>query len=498
MPRKIPYLQRRGDAFSFRIAVPKDLHKTIGSRELTKTLSTQDRRIATPIALSLAAKAKQLFINLRDMANQKPSTNSLEFILEVSFDELGMPGGFKINAEPHESDAVSSAIRATIEATALAKERIHADTAATPLKHLKIASKPTLKIAIDKFLDDPERIKTPDMLTKQRRALNKLLECIGNKPVDELCQLDIKNFFKSLSSYSKVTFRDTYKAGIRTFLNDAKAEYEAAGFPQNLTLEGIKYEGDRIAPENKQRPLLSHELKRLFEGTEMKAFAENYSQAHFFWLPHIGLFTGARVNEICQLNPQTDILLDADSSVWYLWITEETESGDGIIKSVKGGESKKVPIHNKLIELGFLAYVGRVKSEGAKTVFPEWESKRKVAGGRASGRAEKWAYELFRDIGLKDDTQGACLSGMHAFRHTLLSCGADKKPPLNLTCITDHAQGANPINATGAAKGYLSTVPKIPLIEKAALLNKLDYGLNFFTPTTTKAEPSCNRLAQKQ
>jgi integrase len=486
MPRKIPYLQRRGDSFSFRIAVPKDLHKSIGTRELTKALSTQDRCTAIPIALSLAAKAKQLFINLRDMTNQKSPTNGFDLILEVSFDELGLPDGFKINSEPHESDAANSAIRATIEAAALAKERrIHADTAATPLKQLKIASKLTLKTAIDKFLDDPERNKTPDMLTKQRRALNKLLESIGDKPVDELCQLDIKNFFKSLSSYSKATFRDTYKAGLRSFLNDAKAEYEAMGFPQNLTLEGIKYEGDRIKPENKQRPLLQHELKRLFEGAEMKVFSENYAQAHFFWLLHIGLFTGARVNEICQLNPQTDILLDTDSGVWYLWITEETESGDGIIKSVKGGESKKVPIHNKLIELGFLAYVCRVKSEGAKTIFPKWESKGKVTGGRASGRAEKWVYELFRDIGLKDETQGACLSGMHAFRHTLLSCGANKKPPLNLTCITDHAQGANPINATGAAKGYLSTVPKIPLVEKAALLNQLDYGLNFFTPTTT-------------
>lgn len=65
MPRQAPYLLRRGDTLSFRIAVPCDLRTLIGGRELTKTLRTADKRIAVPIALEFAATAKRLFNDLR-------------------------------------------------------------------------------------------------------------------------------------------------------------------------------------------------------------------------------------------------------------------------------------------------------------------------------------------------------------------------------------------------------------------------------------------------
>ena len=62
MPRSAPYLQRRGDTLYFRIAVPGDLRGCVGGRELTRTLRTADKSLACPIALSLASKAKLLFI----------------------------------------------------------------------------------------------------------------------------------------------------------------------------------------------------------------------------------------------------------------------------------------------------------------------------------------------------------------------------------------------------------------------------------------------------
>jgi hypothetical protein len=49
------------------------------------------------------------------------------------------------------------------------------------------------------------------------------------------------------------------------------------------------------------------ELKNLFEGAALAKIANTPRKVHQFWLPLVGLYTGARVNEICQLNPQTDI-----------------------------------------------------------------------------------------------------------------------------------------------------------------------------------------------
>lgn len=65
MSGRHPYLQRRGGRYFFRIAVPAALRVAVGSREITKTLNTGDRRAAEPRSLEIGAAAKQLFRVLR-------------------------------------------------------------------------------------------------------------------------------------------------------------------------------------------------------------------------------------------------------------------------------------------------------------------------------------------------------------------------------------------------------------------------------------------------
>jgi hypothetical protein len=54
MSGKIPYLQRRGDGFSFHIAHPDEFQTMTGKREFTKTLETADKSVAIPRILMLA------------------------------------------------------------------------------------------------------------------------------------------------------------------------------------------------------------------------------------------------------------------------------------------------------------------------------------------------------------------------------------------------------------------------------------------------------------
>ena len=69
-----PYLQRRGDTFSFRISVPSKLRHIVGKQEFLKSLQTTDKRVAVVKALMLAATAKQLFHDLNK--NMTDSTDS--------------------------------------------------------------------------------------------------------------------------------------------------------------------------------------------------------------------------------------------------------------------------------------------------------------------------------------------------------------------------------------------------------------------------------------
>lgn len=371
-------------------------------------------------------------------------------------------------------------------------------TVETPPAVRNEAPAPTFKVVVDAFLEGYQQDKKGAMFQKHQAVIPMLLEVVGDKPITELKQADINAFFALLGNlpprwsdecrrrnisvrelaaleHKKAlgpkTFQDTYIACVRAFLKAAKKDWMDQGFPTTLTTDGIEYKGSREEGENKQRAFQPKELVRLFNGPEMQAFANDPDQAHCYWLPHIGLFTGARVNEICQLNPQTDILEDDETGIHYFWITEETEGDERIDKSTKNKVSRrKVPIHSTLIELGFLRYVERVQKAGAKLLFPQWKPSR----GKASGEAEKWFRNLIRDTGLRDETPGERLVGMHAFRHTLLNRAMNANPPLDATSITGHAGEESSI-----VRGYQGD---LSLENKQRILDAITFGVAFIRP----------------
>lgn len=503
------YLQRRGFGLTFRIAVPIDLRKPVGGREITKALKTTDRLVAIPLALSLAAQAKVLFNELRGRMSKKTEVDSIEtgYTLTFNLDDSGKLKTFAIQAEPHETESAVAAGAAMMSAMAQSGPRQAMPAPIQTTRHEPQQGTPTFKTVVDDFLSKYAKKNKSAMLKKHQQALPMLLEVVGDKPITEIRQGDINRFFELLGrlppqwaaecrkkkltvfeladleheeTIGPKTFDATYVSCVRPFLKAARKDWQDLGFPLGPSTEAVEYVGDREEGEYKQRALKPSELDRLFQGAEMRIFARDAKKAHFYWLPHLGLFTGARVNELCQLNPQVDIFMDADTKTWCLNISKDTAADERITKSVKTGEARKVPIHKMLVELGFLEYVERVKAAGAKLLFPEW----KPINRRASGEAEKWFRQLIRDTELRDETPGLRILGMHIFRHTLLTYGVAQDPALSLMGITGHAQGDIPIPVTGAARGYLTASLISPLDKKSELLNQLDYGLDFFKPVT--------------
>jgi integrase len=233
---------------------------------------------------------------------------------------------------------------------------------------------------------------------------------------------------------SKKTFDDGYMAAFRPFLVDTVRVFQDQGFPGHLTTQRIKYSGEREETENEQRAMRHDELVRLFMGAEYKQFATDPTMRHHFWLPLIGLYTGARINEICQLNPQCDVR--QEQGVWFFDITEKSEADERVKKSVKNAPSRrKVPIHSELIRLGLLGYVESLKATGGRLLFPEWPPS---ASGRAAGLAERWFRKLIKTTGLRDETPGGRLVGFHAFRHTFLN-NAMNNDVMYAEWITGHA-----------------------------------------------------------
>lgn len=201
----------------------------------------------------------------------------------------------------------------------------------TPVLARSLAT-PLLSEVTTAYLDYYAKLDHSEMLKKVRTTMPLLLDIIGDKPIGSLLQDDIEGFFDSIQDLpphwsamcrrqnitpreliqlgvgemAKGTFDGTYLAVMAPFIRYCRRKWQDRGWPLGLTVEGIQYTGSRKDPEHGQRAFKQTELQRLFQGPEMARFAADTGQAHKFWLPHCGLFTGARVNELCQLNPQVD------------------------------------------------------------------------------------------------------------------------------------------------------------------------------------------------
>lgn len=448
MPSRTPYLQRRGDAFFFRIAVPADLRLWLKCYEITKSLRTRSRDIATVRALQVAAQAKRFFMEVREMAksgNRAGEGVRVKYEFMVDMDELGQPRG-RFKAEPHETEAVSVLVGQVLAAQAqfagVASATSSAATNAMPPgRSLSTTSTQlTLGQVVVKFLENYPKDKAP-MLKKLELCLPLLVEVVGDVPVSELqhpmlvdffavvCELppkwpDIKRRTKQSAReiaalphqkcISKKTFEGSYRACISVFLDWAHEFHGHENFP-SISVKKISYQGERHESEHKQRPMTQDELRRLFTGPEMEKLAADPKNSAKCWLPLLGLFTGARVNEICQLNPQVDIWQDGKSGIWACRITAKTESAEHISKRVKNKVSERtVPLHPKLIELGFDDYVRMLRAADAKCLFPKFQAWQ----GRASAQAQKWFSNWLKAARIRDDSAGARVAGMHAFRST--------------------------------------------------------------------------------
>ena len=144
----------------------------------------------------------------------------------------------------------------------------------------------------------------------------------------------------------------------------------------------------------------------LFTGCKSERFrAEpgetDMSGTSWYWLPLLGLWTGARLNELCQLRVAD---VDDDDGIPFLRLHEGDET-----QRVKGRKARNVPIHPQLTKLGFLHYVQAQRRAGNERVFPTLSV---GTAGYYSDRPSKDFSNYIKQIGIKTDK-----TSFHSFRH---------------------------------------------------------------------------------
>lgn len=215
---------------------------------------------------------------------------------------------------------------------------------------------------------------------------------------------------------SPSTYEANYRGPLGTFLAVAARDFGDEGF-RTLSVKNIKYTGDRVPEEDQQRPLTDTELVKLFEGEEFRRIAADPAQEPLYWLMVVLLFTGARPRELCQINPQVDFgTMDGH---WYIDLDEKSAAGVGVTKSIKTGETRRLPLHSELVRLGFPEYLQRVKDAGGDRLFPSWRVKQ---GNPFSAHYERVAG-LLKAVGLYTRTAppGELVTGAYVLRKTFIT-----------------------------------------------------------------------------
>nr|WP_284143689.1 site-specific integrase [Vibrio alginolyticus] len=162
---------------------------------------------------------------------------------------------------------------------------------------------------------------------------------------------------------------------------------------------------------------------------------------YYQWLTVIGMYSGMRLNEVCQLYLDD---IHQHESIWCFKVTDERED-----QRVKTPSSVRyVPIHPKILKAGLLEYTDTLKAQGHDRLMPELSFSRDGYGKNAS----RWFNERFLQAALCDEL-AECKAVYHSYRHTV----ADKMMKLGVDvsiagAVLGHAQSGETYGRYG--KGY--------------------------------------------
>lgn len=172
-----------------------------------------------------------------------------------------------------------------------------------------------------------------------------------------------------------------------------------------------------------------------------------------YWAPLFGLHSGMRVNEMAQLRVEdvreVEVGLDAAGNAETI-LSFDISRRDG--KTLKSDNAERfLPVHSKLIELGFLDYLESVRKLGFKHLFPGLKWKAKNGPGTT---ISNWFNKGFlrNKCEIKDKEKV-----FHSFRNTFLTLG-DRSPDALETAL---------VKLVGHGRGQ--TIHRVHYIKKADL-----------------------------
>ncbi len=319
-------------------------------------------------------------------------------------------------------------------------------TVSPPTKALPASS--PIGAAIDDFISEHSRQWAEKTVRQNRAYLNILIEYFGpDKLLGTITKQDaneVKKVLQALPSsrntkpaLKNMSLMEVIKLPghkkiapktINSHIQMFKSFFDWAerhGYSPQSLFDSMKVAKDKNS-KSQRKPFSPEQIQLMYTELTTNLSGLVRKDSHK-WGMLLGIFTGARLNEICQLDIKD---VQQESGVWFLNITDE---GDDDNKSIKSTAARrKVPIHPDLIGLGFIEFVDR-RRNGTR-LFPDYNYNANGGYGRTLGR---WCNESFLPkLGLKEPALV-----FHSLRHTVVTrlSQADVPEPI-VQCIVGHAR----------------------------------------------------------
>lgn len=350
---------------------------------------------------SQLVKLSKLNQEASTLAGQQLATRSLSAVLPLADIEARRMGLLIDWKAPEARPVLIECLRAYRAARTAIVERDEGNDIPTPAAPVKAPPPAAMKLREVYGRWQTKTKRSEDTVSACGRALALYEQQTGDPPLKELtrAQGDAFRAWLQQQGTSSKTAKDRL-TWVKSLLKYAFRDLEVI---TRNPWEGLDIE---YTTETRRRPWTDEELKKFF-GQPIYTRYElpkdaKAGGAAAYWIPLFGLFHGARVGELAQLQVSD---IDVTSDIPTIRITNE---GEG--QRVKTAASvREVPIHSELVRLGFLDYVTAVKESGGRSLWPALPLRK----GKPGTYFSNWFGEYRKTLGFGKNPD------FHCFRHTV-------------------------------------------------------------------------------
>ena len=443
--------------------------------KVLKTLSPEEQKTFVDALAGAGYMIHKLGLNKTDAFDDEKDIEQTKEILQskgFAIDESSM--SFKVLlSKVQSSKKIQDELISAVLNNDAKKERELSQMIATPVVNkqpvtpiVNESNSPLFSEVYKEFINHKiNKDKLSDKILKSYERIYLVWQAIAeDKPIDAYTPKDIGQFIDrcfelprmNILPYSRMTWEQRLNADVpEEHIQAPKSVHQyykwVMGVFAYAKRDTVAY--ITVSPCTIKRNFKAN-VRGVFSDQELNSFlkaASNEKQTWKKWIIYLGIYTGARRGELIQLRKE-NVKHDPDTNHYYLLITDSHDS-----QKLKTENSKrKIPLHNALIEAGFIDYVNTCKER----VFDEVTNVEVVTA---------WMPRQMSNLDIKTTNELGHIRSFHSFRHSFIS-KLMSRPEININLLQQVV--GHEISAFGTTSVYTHKTNNIK--ELLAIVDKFN------------------------